>query len=50
MDGSRKIMRLYTVRGSVFYSGGFRYYSVGRSSKIERKKSEFGSIGMCFSR
>ena len=37
MDGSKKIMRRYPGRGSVCYSGGFRYW-VGRLSKREREE------------
>ena len=47
MDGSKTIhvMRLYPGRGSVYYSGGFRY-QVGRLSKRERrKKSKIGRVG-----
>ena len=39
MDGSKTITRRYPGRGSVYYSGGFRY-EVGRLSKRKRGKKK----------
>ena len=44
MDGSKAIIRRYPERGSVCYSGRFRYW-VGRLSKRERGKKKEGGGG-----
>ena len=44
MGGSRTITRRYPGRGSVCYSGRFRYW-VGRLSKRERGKKKEGGGG-----